>query len=217
MKLDILISQIRTSIKEFADDTEYNDRYLWQAYCTSRANVFSSIPRQNQSIHENMYLPIVLEMEEYFSHGIECLKDGCKVYLSKNTLPDIINAGRFSGTLKISLADGKRVSLVPYDIIENWVTHPLNKKAPLAFLFNKKLGIANWQGKEVIARAVWFDVVEAVNKSYCGDKPKCLSLDDVHIDVDFNALVLKDMKRDILTTIITNDTTNDVNNQIRQP
>ena len=107
--IDSHVSFLRKMIKQFSDDTSYDDEFLYKIFIDSRNTIlgrkFEEGKYNNPFNLQKLYVP--LDLVEYE----ECLPDGtiCKVRRSRYKIPTYFSS-KFGDSFKVMTFGGKNIS-----------------------------------------------------------------------------------------------------------
>lgn len=222
MTISQIVSLIRNTIDENSVSSTYSDEFLWELFVQEKTNLIAQRLRKFNYINPQNEIKFCMELVPAKSHECGCIKAGCDVLTTTNSIPRFIS-GRNIGSLKVSLLDNRSVSLIndaDYSILSD---HPIYKNKVLASLINNKLVIYNDLHKRVIqVSALWEDVSEIQTAQYCNSDdqeiPTCKDVYNIDVGIDRDlvsvAVSMVIQKLQVKKSVIA-DITNDNNDEIK--
>lgn len=218
-----IVSKIRIRIKEYTDDSLFEDSYLYSEFLDKRAVALNQRLKKHHYVAPNNYSTFCMDMQEDFSHMCGCKQVGCKIYRTTNKLPNYIS-GRNKSTVELYTLDYTPISLVPERDSNLNSLHPLKSTKASASLVNGYVILWDKKYPSILIKMIADDPSQIMDVQSCtpqgvppGTVP-CVNVysEDINTDreiIDFAIdKIIEGMK---FSMSITTDMNNDTNPEMK--
>lgn len=213
-----VLSTIRQSIKEVADDSKYSDSYLYSLWKLGRSKFLSQRTKSKNFVSNNNWITVCLELEKGKSHDCSCIANGCDVLKTKHEIASSINS-RVSQNIEILTLDG---TLIPHRYayeVKSDMLDPIKKNRLAYTIVNNKIIIWNsLELKAIQIRQLADDPLHYQEIQYCTESNPCVDIYELQTGLsdDVQELVIRNTL-DLLQLPLTrqDDTSTDSNPEIR--
>ncbi len=184
MTIKQILDIFRTTIKEFTDDSIYDDEYLWNIFKLGRNELIAQKYKHN---NPQNYITICIKLDKSLSHECGCITQGCEVYKSAE-LPRYIT-NKIGSTLRVYDLNYNRGVDVDESNKEAMELDPIYNQSLLFSIVNRKLIVWNKNYSVVQVSAIWEDVTDLQDIQYCNNidnngNTNCINVYDTDIGLD---------------------------------
>lgn len=188
MTISKIIGLVKGALKEYSDDTLYEDEYIWEIFNIMRADILEKESNKKTFINPQNYIKFCMELEQSVSHECGCIVPGCAVLRTVKKLPRFLT-DKQKALIRIFTLNNSTIDLIDDEEYEIFQDHPIYSKKPLAAIVNDYLIIYNTLDLEVIqVSGLWEDILEIQNAQYCtepeDDGPECINVYEINIGLD---------------------------------
>jgi hypothetical protein len=218
MILAELISSIRTRVKEYTDDSLYEDSFLWSSFLDERAMLLTQRLKKQHFISSINYSTFCMETVKDLSHMCGCItKVGCEIHRTLLKLPDFL-AGRNKPAIELYTLDYGRIDITAErDVLLNKL-HPIKAMKPQASIVNNYVILWDTSYPSVLIRMIASDPLEVMEKQQCKEDTPCVDIYTTSINTDreiIEAAIDKVVNNIRQSFEITSDMNNDSNPEIK--
>lgn len=147
------ISAIRNLIKQYADDSNYENEFLFVLLNNANATWLRRKLDNNEKVNDWNWPSYCIELEAGLSHDCDCVPVGCKVLKSKYKIPKpLLSRNRLM--IKVYTIDGKEIENTTEEKIKVSKYDEIKKKQLAYSVNNQKLIIWNGNPELIVPRAV---------------------------------------------------------------
>jgi len=179
MLLDSHISTLRTTLKEFTDDTVFTNEFLADILVSARNNIYETeFIQKKRKFSRFSYFNFCIKLEEDTFHDCSCVPDnlGCKILKSVIDIPKCLIDKNGNLLLNVYTINGDRIDYKPFQERRLLRSHPVTSKVLSYDIINNKLFIfGSLKLKIVIIEAVWEDPFSLYNVPKCDNTGNILS------------------------------------------
>lgn len=221
MLVNEIVAQLRTSIKEYSDDSYYEDEFLLGLFLNQRATLLRQKLLKNNHVSPQNYTTFCMSLIPGVSHECGCITVGCKVYRSRYKLPNYIS-GRNSSQLEFYTLSYDKIDLVQESDLTAIKYSKIIGSRPHVIMANRNIVLFEKEYDAIMVRALLENPLEIKDVQHCAETPTSISCIDVYSEDIFadrdlcdNAISLvltKDLRIPMSTTT---DMNNDANPEIR--
>lgn len=228
MKIVEAISLLRNSIKEFQNDSQYTDEYLYGILKLKRNKYLSRRIKDKFRITDRLKRTYAAPVEVSYSHQVDCLAFGCDVHVTKYQIPETLS-GKYSDMIKVYTLGYDE--LYPVTIPEQKTNQLIDiKKGVITYTFlNRRIVLWNTDTTKpipaILVEGIWEDETEWGGITYCEDQEEggttltenCFDIDSVEfaLEGDFMDYVIRESMEHLGFTVqIQEDITNNNNPSI---
>jgi hypothetical protein len=211
------ISDIRTRINEYTDDSRFTDQTIYRSLVTAKAKLLE----QKRKTSQFNWKAFCIGLETVKSHDCDCVKVGCDVLRTVFPIPKPLTLNR-EDLLKVFTFDDTIIPRRTESQIKADATDDI-KAGKLAYTIRNQ-HIIIWNNldlKAIIVSGVWSDLAKWENIDLCDEDGNvvgvCYSIDndefglDESLSYDANTMVVKDL---VGARAIPSDMNNDSNPEI---
>lgn len=175
MTIRNLISLIRSSVKEYSDDTLYSDEFLYNLFTTLKIETLSAMMQDKKfkdSVkHDFNFQEFCIKLLYATEHDCDCVPLGCKALKSEFTIPEYL-----VDSLKVSTLSDKTVSYIDSADYKYIIHHPIKSTALHYTVTNNKLIVYGSTSLKVVKlKAIWADPTDIIDAQYCSDTSDCIT------------------------------------------
>ena len=217
MTLAEIVSKIRTRVKEYTDDSLFEDAFFWGEFLDQRAKFIGQRLTKHRFLSDVNYSTFCMDTQEDLSHLCGCKTVGCKVYRTIHKLPDYMS-GRNKSTIELYTLDYNRIDLTNERDIKLNDLHPIKTNRPYASLNNGYAILWNVSYPAILVRMVASDPMEIMERQSCKEDTPCVNIyeQDIHVDRDIIEAAVDEIVKNIRDSLqITSDMNNDSNSEIK--
>lgn len=221
MLVSDIVSQIRTLIKEYSDDSYYEDEFLLNLFLNQRAMLLRHKFLKYNHVSPQNYSIFCMKLVKGVSHECGCITVGCKVYRSENKLPNFISTRNKPAVEFYTLSHG-RIDLIEESDLSSIEVSKIKKNRPHAVLANNNIVLFGKEYDAIMVRAILENPLDIKKVQHCADEETSISCVDVYNDDIFTdreicstaieLVVTKDLRVPMSTT---SDMNNDNNPEIK--
>jgi len=217
MIISEITSNLRTRIKEFTDDSLYEDSFLFSEFLNQRSTFLSQRLKKHYFISDINYSTFCMDTEKTLSHMCGCKTIGCEVFKTKFKLPDYLS-GRNKSTISLYTLDYGRIDLIDERDAKIIDLHPIKADRVQASLVNNYVILWNVEYPAILIKMIAADPLEVMERQSCQTNTPCVDvyLNDINTDRDLIDLcfgkIIEDLK---LSLSISSDMNNDSNPEIK--
>lgn len=201
MLVNEVVSQIRTLIKEYSDDSFYEDEFLLGLFLNKRAEILRQKLLKFNHVSPQNYNTFCMELVPGVSHECGCVTVGCKVYRSVNKLPGYLS-GRNKSTLEFYTLSHGRIDLIQESDITASNHSKIKKQRPKIVLANNSIVLFDKEYDAIMVRGILENPLDIKDVQFCGDEKTIISCVDVYND---NIFADRDVCDKAIELVITKD------------
>lgn len=147
------ISAIRNLIKQYSDDSAFEDEFLFVLLNNANATWLRRKLDNNEKINDWNWPSYCVELEPSLSHDCECVPVGCKVLKTKYKIPKpLLSRNRL--LLKVYTIDGKEIESTTEEKIKVSKYDEIKNNQLAYSVYNQKIIIWNGNTNTIVPRAI---------------------------------------------------------------
>jgi len=216
------ISTLRTLIREYSDDSEFTDPFLYNLMNSVRAKLLHDRYMKYRRVSDFDWDTFCVSLAKKNSHDCDCIEVGCLVRKSEIKLPKPIT-GRFRDLFKVMTLDGSIIRRVTEQQLKDEMQDDVLGGKPGYTIRSQKLIIFNWLDLKVVqVSAVWEDITDWAGEDYCDKTDEenryCFNIQEDTFPMDddlVEAMYIKSLNLMGLALQRPSDMTNDANPDIK--
>lgn len=147
------ISAIRNLIKQYSDDSSYEDEFLYVLLNNANATWLKRKLENNEKINDWNWPSYCVELEAGLSHDCSCVPTGCTVLKTKYKIPKPLLA-RNRQLLKVYTFDGKEIIPTTEEKLRASKYDEIKSNVLQYSVYNQKIVIWNGDATRIIPRAI---------------------------------------------------------------
>lgn len=219
MTISEVVSTLRTRIKEFTDDSLYEDSFLFSEFINQRATALVQRLKKYHFVSDINYSTFCMDTVQDLSHMCGCKTMGCSIYRTNFKLPTYLS-GRNKSTVSLYTLDYNRIDLIDERDIKIIDLHPIKANRVQASLINDYVVLWNVEYPSILIKMIAADPLEVMEKQSCDNSAgiPCINIYDDSIDTDREIVemcfdrIIESLK---VSLSITSDMNNDTNPEIK--
>jgi hypothetical protein len=147
------ISAIRGLIKQFSDDSIYEDEFLFVLLNNANAMWLKRKLENNEKVNDWNWPSYCVELEAGLAHDCSCIPVGCKVLKTKYKIPKPLLA-RNRQLLKVYTLGGKEIYQTTEELVKASRYDDIKSNELAYSVYNQKIIIWNGNTETIVPRAI---------------------------------------------------------------
>ncbi len=219
MNISEIVSTIRTRIKEFTDDSLFEDSYLFSEFLSQRATALVQRIKKHHFVSNINYTTFCMDTIPDLSHMCGCKTMGCTIQRTEHKLPKYLS-GRNKSTIELYTLDYNRIDIIEERDTKIIDLHPLKVDRAQASLINDYAVLWNVEYPSILVKMIAVDPIEVMQKQSCDnlDGMPCFDIltSDIDADREIIEYAIDEIVKDIRQSMsISSDMNNDSNSEIK--
>jgi len=218
MTISELVSNIRTRIKEYTDDSLYEDSFLFSEFLNHRSTFLVQRLKKHHFVSDINYSTFCMDTQKDLSHMCGCKTMGCTIYRTIHKLPTYLS-GRNKSTVSLYTLDYNKIDLIDERDTKIIDLHPIKADRVQASLINDYVVLWNVEYPSILVKMIPADPMEVMEKQSCqADNVPCFDIYTNSIDTDREIVEMaidKIIEGIKLSLSMSSDMNNDSNPEIK--
>lgn len=147
------IAILRALIKQYSDDSSYEDEFLYRLLNNANAAWLKKKLENNEKISDWNWLTYCIELEAGLSHDCDCIPVGCKVLKSVYKIPKPLMA-KNRLMIKVTTLDGRDIPYTTPEAVKASKYDEVRRKQLAFSIVNGKIVIWNGNPELLVPRAI---------------------------------------------------------------
>jgi len=223
-KLKEHISQLRSLIKQYSDDTVFTDPQLYKLLIDAISIMNERDTAKFVKLNDWNFKTFCVELCRDVSHNCECVKVGCNILKTVYEIPSPVT-GRNRNILRVLTLDGREIPLVTEEEVVFRKYDPIFNGKLMYSVVNGYLIIWNANTDHIVpraiqVRAIWEDISEWDGKQLCPPTgPECFDIYEEELPVErkYHFMIYSEILKLLgIQLQMKDDITNDASEKIKE-